>query len=190
MDDRIIDFNDLKNKAKDKDVDKFEQYTYNLYYSVAQGQLSISDFSKAILKYMEENNISQEKLFNIQSKLMERYGLDLNSLESQMKTLGIDLKSIGLNQNLESYENVRKTMSFNEKYKDRISIKNVTTYYIKNDTNSLDIIIDRENILLKSATKIDLKDVELNEFLCSYKKVIDNGRIKITICENANSYEY
>ena len=25
-DDRIIDFNDLKNKVKDSDVDKFEQY--------------------------------------------------------------------------------------------------------------------------------------------------------------------
>ena len=27
-DDRIIDFNDLKNKVKDSDVDKFEQYIY------------------------------------------------------------------------------------------------------------------------------------------------------------------
>lgn len=190
MDDRIIDFNELKNKAKDKDVDKFEQYIYNLYYSVAQGQLSISDFSKTIQKYMEENNVSQEKLFNIQRKLMERYGLDLNTLESQMKAFGVDLKSIGLNQDSDSYENIRKAMSFSEKYKDRINKKNVTTYYIKNNINSLDIIIDGENIILKSATKIDLKDIELNEFLCSYKKVIDNNKIKITICENANSYEY
>jgi len=30
-DDRIINFNDLKNKVKDSDVDKFEQYVYNLY---------------------------------------------------------------------------------------------------------------------------------------------------------------
>ncbi|WP_331667985.1 DUF3867 family protein [Clostridioides difficile] len=27
-DDRIIDFNELKNKVKDSDVDKFEQYIY------------------------------------------------------------------------------------------------------------------------------------------------------------------
>ncbi len=30
-DDRIIDFNDLKNKVKDSDVDKFEQYIYIIY---------------------------------------------------------------------------------------------------------------------------------------------------------------
>ena len=29
-DDRIIDFNDLKNKVKDSDVDKFEQYIYTI----------------------------------------------------------------------------------------------------------------------------------------------------------------
>ena len=34
-DDRIIDFNELKNKVKDSDVDKFENYMYDLYYSVA-----------------------------------------------------------------------------------------------------------------------------------------------------------
>ncbi len=30
----IINFNDLKNKATDKDLDKFEQYMYSLYSSV------------------------------------------------------------------------------------------------------------------------------------------------------------
>ena len=37
-DDRIIDFNDLKNKVKDSDVDKFEQYIYNLYYLLCNGR--------------------------------------------------------------------------------------------------------------------------------------------------------
>ena len=34
-DDRIIDFNDLKNKVKDSDVDKFEQYIYTIYTSLS-----------------------------------------------------------------------------------------------------------------------------------------------------------
>ena len=34
-DDRIIDFNELKNKVKETDIDKFENYMYNLYFSVA-----------------------------------------------------------------------------------------------------------------------------------------------------------
>ena len=40
-DDRIIDFNKLKNKVKDSDVDKFEQYIYSLYSSVMSGKLSM-----------------------------------------------------------------------------------------------------------------------------------------------------
>ena len=32
MDDRIIDFNEIKNQAREKDVDKLENYMYSLYY--------------------------------------------------------------------------------------------------------------------------------------------------------------
>ena len=44
-DDRIIDFNELKNKVKDRDVDKFENYMYDLYYSVADGSMTMSQFT-------------------------------------------------------------------------------------------------------------------------------------------------
>lgn len=65
-DDRIIDFNQLKNKVKDSDVDKFEQYIYSLYGSVMNGTLSMMEFSQKILDYMNENQISHEKFYNIQ----------------------------------------------------------------------------------------------------------------------------
>ena len=68
MSDRIIDFNEIKNKVKDKDVDKFEEYIYSMYYKMAEGKLNMADFSKNIMSYMEENNISQDKLMNIQKK--------------------------------------------------------------------------------------------------------------------------
>ncbi len=181
--DRVIDFNQLKNAAKDKDVDKFEQYIYNLYYSVAQGELSMGDFSREILKYMEENNISQEKFFNMQKKLMERYGLSTEVLEEQMKALNLNTK-------VESYETIRKSLGFQEKYKDRIGLKNISTYYIKNETNNLFIIIDGESLIIRSEGKIDLMDNELNEFLCSYKKVLEGNPIHITLCENVHNYEY
>ncbi len=48
-DDRIIDFNDLKNKVKDSDVDKFEQYIYNLYFSVMDGSMTMAEFSRTFL---------------------------------------------------------------------------------------------------------------------------------------------
>ena len=74
MDDRIIDFNELRNKAKEKDedklVDKLEDYMYSLYYDMAQGKITMADFTRNIYKYMEENNITQEQFFNIQKKLM------------------------------------------------------------------------------------------------------------------------
>ena len=72
MSDRVINFNDIKNKAKDKDVDKFEDYIYSMYYKMAEGKMNMADFSKNIMSYMGENNISQDKLINIQKKFFEK----------------------------------------------------------------------------------------------------------------------
>lgn len=189
MDDRIIDFNDLKNKVKEKDVDKFENYIYGLYYSVAQGTMKMGDFTREVMKYMEENNISQEKLLNIQKKMMERYGVDPNVLDDQLKNLGINFGVSG-GQNPQSYESIRKTLSFQEKYKNRMKTKNINSYSIKNDKNDVEIIFDGIEVLLKSTKKIDLNDIELNELLCSYKKVHDDKNLKIMVCENINEYDY
>ena len=68
MDERIVDFNELKNKARDKDIDKFESYMYDLYFQMTQGSLSMFEFSKKIQEYMNENNISQEKFFKYKKK--------------------------------------------------------------------------------------------------------------------------
>ncbi|ADL52565.1 DUF3867 domain-containing protein [Clostridium cellulovorans] len=191
MDDRIIDFNELKNRAKDKDVDKFESYIYDLYYSMAEGTLTMGEFTKNIFKYMEENNISQEKFYDIQKKIMERYGFDPNNLEAQMKNMGIDLGSVNGNVGADSYETLRKNISFQEKYKNRLKVKNVSEYYINNNINTINIILDGENVIITSVKKIDLiNDNELNEFLTSYKKVLDGKSIKITMCEASHNYEY
>ena len=72
-DDRIIDFNELKNKVKDSDVDKFENYMYDLYYSVADGSMTMSQFTSKIYEYMRENNISQEKFIKMQNNLIAFY---------------------------------------------------------------------------------------------------------------------
>ena len=69
-DEKIIDFNNLKNKVKDSDVDKFENYIYSLYFSVMEGKISMMEFSRKIIDYMKDNNISNEKFMNIQKKFM------------------------------------------------------------------------------------------------------------------------
>lgn len=185
MSDKIIDFNELKNKVKDKDIDKFEDYIYSMYYKLAEGNMSMADFSKNIMSYMQENNISQDKLMNIQKKFLERYGLDPSMIEEHFKVPGFGTGSSGVN-----YDNMRKSISFQEKYKSRISTKAMSQYFIKNEKNDLKILLENEEVILISEKNVDLNDNELNEFLCSYKKVIEDKKIKIVLCENIKSYEY
>jgi Protein of unknown function (DUF3867) len=184
----VIDFNELRNRANDKDIDKFEDYIYSLYYSMGQGKINMLEFSKKIQVYMEENNISQEKFLNIQKKLMERYGLDMNNIDEQMRNFGIDPSQFGALG--KDYEEMRKTLSFQDKYKGRIASKAMTIYTIKNSKNDLEIIMEDINIVLKSEKHIDLTDNELNEFLVSYKKLVNDKALNISICENSTSYIY
>lgn len=185
MSDKIIDFNELKNKVKDKDIDKFEDYIYSMYYKLAEGKMNMADFSKNIMAYMEENNISQDKLINIQKKFLERYGIDPSMIEGQFKIPGFDM-----NSSMSNYESVRKNMSFQEKYKSRISNKVISEYFIKNEINDLTVFLEKQDVILISEKNIDLNDNELNEFLCSYKKVIEDKKINIVLCENIKRYEY
>ena len=185
MDDKIIDFNDIKNKVKDKDVDKIEDYMYSLYYEMAEGKITMADFTKNIYKYMEDNNISQDKFLNIQKKLMERYGFDSSIIDEQLKTVGVNLGG-----NEISYESIKKNMGFQEKYKDRISTKNISIYTIKNDKNDIEIILEDDNVIIQSQGKVDLADNELNELLCSYKKVRNDKILSIRVCADTEKYDY
>lgn len=183
----VIDFNELKNKVTDKDVDKFEDYIYSMYYSLAQGQMTMAQMSREIMKYMEDNNISQEKFINIQKKVMERYGISGDELDKQIKAMGINPLS---NPTGEGYEEARKVLGFQEKYKSRLTIKSVSIYRIKNEKNDVEILLNEDDVLLKSHNGIDLTDSELNEFLCSYKKVREDKMLNISICEGAKTYLY
>ncbi|MDZ4957206.1 DUF3867 domain-containing protein, partial [Clostridium perfringens] len=131
MMDRVIDFNELKNRVNDKDIDKFESYIYSLYYDMSSGKLNMADFTKKMRSYMEENNISQDKFLKMQTKLMERYGFDASAIEDQIKALGL----INVIPGAGDFEKARKAMSFQEKYKDRIKVTTVSNYFIKNDKN-------------------------------------------------------
>jgi hypothetical protein len=194
-DDRVIDFNELKNKVKDTDVDKFEQYIYNLYFSVMDGSMSMMEFSRKIFEYMNDNNISQEKFMNIQKKFMERYGMDPQEIDNQLKNFGIDPSTMNMgnldpsNISQEQMDNMRKTVGFYEKYGVKIQPKSCISTNIKNDTNDISIIIDQEKIMLYSDKKINLMDAELNEFLLSYKNMFNN-KIRVVLCESCTEYDY
>ncbi|MCC0651892.1 DUF3867 domain-containing protein [Clostridioides sp. ES-S-0001-03] len=195
-DDRIIDFNELKNKVKDSDVDKFEQYIYNLYFSVMDGKMSMAEFSRKIFDYMKDNDISQEKFMKIQKQFMERYGMDTEEVEKQLRNFGIDPSTAGFMSNntsskvsTEDLESFKKSAGFYEKYGEKIQPKSCITTFIKNDLNDINVIIDKEKIMLCSDKKINLMDSELNEFLLEYKNMF-NKKIKVVMCETTNKYDY
>lgn len=194
-DDRIIDFNELKNKVKDTDVDKFEQYIYNLYFSVMDGSMSMSEFSRKIFDYMNDNNISQEKFMNIQKKFMERYGMDSQEVEKQLKNFGIDPSTINMgnldpsNMNEDQLNNIRKAAGFYERYGAKVQPKSCISATIKNDVNDITVMIDQDKVMLYSNKKINLVDAELNEFLLSYKNMFNN-KIRVVLCENCTEYDY
>ena len=194
-DDRIIDFNDLKNKVKDSDVDKFEQYIYNLYFSVMDGSMTMAEFSRKIYDYMNDNNISQEKFINIQKKFMQRYGMDSEEIEKQLKSFGIDTNKVGFgninfnNITEKDVDSIKKAMGFYEKYGNKINPKSCISTFIKNDINDIEITIDQEKIILCSSKKVNLMDAELNEFLLSYKNMFSK-KIRVILCENSSEYDY
>ncbi|GAA0177564.1 DUF3867 domain-containing protein [Clostridium sediminicola] len=190
----VINFNEIKNKAKDKDVLKFEEYMYSLYYQMAEGTINIMQMNQKIQDYVKENNISQEKFLNIQKSFLEKiskeYGIDMSSIDEQMKSLGIDTSAYGFTNGEFDYEKIANELRFEEKYKNKLEKKFMNTYFIKNEKNDLKIILESNNVIIQSNTKIELIDGELNDFLCSYKKKFNDKSLKITLCENTNIYEF
>ena len=203
-DDRIIDFNELKNKVKDSDVDKFENYMYDLYFSVADGSMTMSQFTSKIYEYMRENNISQEKFIKMQNKLLERYGVDPKELDKQMKNFGLDPNNLNLEDlNKFTYNSpnvgsstkktnntsIDKNSDFYKKYSENLQSKELIITSLKDEVNDIKIILDKETVTLISEGAINLVDAELNELLLSYKSM-HNDKLKIVICENCKEYDY
>ncbi|UPA29352.1 DUF3867 domain-containing protein [Terrisporobacter glycolicus] len=131
-DDRIIDFNELKNKVKDSDVDKFENYMYDLYFSVADGSMTMSQFTSKIYEYMRENNISQEKFLKMQNRLMEKYGVDPTELDQQIKNLGLNPNSLSFDD-LNKFNPTNNTQNTINEIKEKIDYDiDKTLIFIKN----------------------------------------------------------
>ena len=72
----------------------------------------------------------------------------------------------------------------------KIGSKVVTTYKIKNDLNDLEIFLNEKELIIKSDKKVNFKDLELNDFICSYKKTLDDDKIKVRVCDSETTYEY
>jgi len=175
----VIDFNELKNKVRDKDIDDFESYIFSLYGQVGAGTKDLASMNRAIVEYMEKNNISYEKFMEIQVKLMERYGVSMEDIQAQYNLDGN-----------EDYKKYRKQLGFMEKYKGRIQDFSGYYYEIRNDRNDLSLFLNKTVVVITSKTKVDLSDNELNEFLVSYKKLQEDQKLQIRISESYSEYDY
>lgn len=175
----VIDFNELKNKVRDKDIDDFENYIFSLYSKMGQGTESVASINRAVMEYMEKNNISMEKFMEIQNRLMERYGVSMADVENQYNL-----------KNNPEYEKYRKQLGFMEKYKGKVSDFKGFFCEIKNDRNQISIYLDQTTVIIASAGRVDLSDNELNEFLVSYKKLLEDQKLTIKISEQYTEYDY
>jgi len=175
----VIDFNELKNKVRDKDIDDFESYIFNLYGQMGAGTQDIASINKAIVEYMEKNNISYEKFMEIQTKLMERYGVSMEDIQSQYNLTDND-----------EYKKYRKQLGFMDKYKGKITDYSGFYYEIRNSVNDLSLFLNKTVVIITSKQKVDLSDNELNEFLVSYKKLQDDKTLQIRISESLREYDY
>ncbi|WP_461205142.1 DUF3867 family protein [Clostridium sp. DL1XJH146] len=190
----VIDFNELRNRVTDKDVDKFEQYLYSIFYSVGTSDFDIMKMTEKFNMYKDKNNLTEEKFNNIQKKLMERlafqYGLSIEDLEKQLGSLGMDTQFMNNIQGKIDIKKIEREFHFLEKFNGKMGKKIVITYNIKNDLNNLEAVLNDGSITLISAGKINLQDPELSDLLVSYKASLEIESININICENKINYQY
>ena len=165
------------NRVNDKDVDQFESYIYSLYYKVAEGKLSMADFSNQLTEYMVQNNISQDKFLKMQTKLMERYGIDTTGFEEQLKSLGLN----NISTDPKDYEKVRDELLVKE---DVIKQNNICiNSFIKATAKEIDINEDIIN-LLNTSNKIGLT-ITKDKIMIPRKSVV----AIIGISENKSTYK-
>lgn len=174
-DDRIIDFNELKNKVKETDIDKFENYMFELYFSVSQGSMTMGQFTSKIYEYMRENNISNEKFVKIQKKLLERYGVDEEEIESQLRNMGInpnDLSSMN-SININDFKNGNISLDKDKGTNNIREIKKGDSS--KDDLEARETIVKNSEFYKKFGSKL-----EYDSFIISHLKN-DVNNLKIVI---------
>ncbi len=172
----VIKFEDIKNKARDKDVNQFEDYIFKKYYEVAEGKMSMADLNRDIMQYMSEHDISQEKFSEIQIKLMERYGYDAE----EFKKLIPEIKDSPLNVG----------MTLKAKYGNSLEIVSVLRKTIKNEKNDLILYCEGDDVTILSEKEVDLEDNELHDFLVSYRRQHGEEQLKIKMGDSLSEFIY
>ncbi|SFE27222.1 DUF3867 family protein [Peptostreptococcus sp. D1] len=194
-DDKVISFNKRKSKVKSSDVDKFEEFISDLMYGFNIGEVSMFEVSRRLNKYMNENNFSAVKFDEIEKQLLLRYGLDIDSIQDNIKEhLFTDNEVIGdigaLNKDeREKNRAMLNRLGFYDLYEDCLEEHKILELVIKNDVNDIRMLLDDDKVTLISEKKIDFSDDSVNRALAYYRSSTEKP-IKVTICEATSQYEY
>ncbi|MEG0250489.1 MAG: DUF3867 family protein [Peptostreptococcus sp.] len=195
-DEKIIKFGKLQEKWNEQEVDKFEDFLNMMMEDVVTGNISISEFTAKMSKYQLDNNISNEKLMELQKKLLEKMGIDIdiNDFNKQMEILegleksGSNSDSDGENKNSFDTKKI-KEIAFFDFYKDKITNKKIPEFHLKTEKNDLIMFMEEDKITIVTENKIDFADDELNAVITDYRECI-HGSLKIVACEASKIYEY
>jgi len=196
-DEKIISFEEIKNRVNDDDLNLFEDFmTEELLKLNFDGDMDMLDFIKKISKYQEDHNIPPKKFMDIQTKLMERYGFDIkDAYPGMLKDVKENIGKSDLNDPTSLFKDVDPvdfaavSLGLIEEYRDNIGVKKIITLNVKNDKNDLRIFFDEDKVSLISEKKIDFSDEEVNKAISHYKEVVGHS-LRIQICEASNAYDY
>lgn len=194
-DDKVISFSKRKPKVNSFEVDKFEDFISDLMYEFNIGQASMFEVSRRLNQYMNENNFSPAKFDEIEKELLLRYGLDIDSIQDNIKEhLFTDNEVTGdigaLNKDeREKNRAMLNRLGFYDLYEKHIKEHKILELTIKNDVNDIRMLLDDDNVTLISEKKIDFSDDSVNKALAHYRSSREKP-IKVTICEATSQYEY
>lgn len=206
---KIIDFKSEKEKVRDSDIQKTEEFLYNAMSEMAYGNLNILDFTEQMNAFMKENSMSIKKFDEVQKIILKKHGIDLDSVEGrkvlqehlspseqkEFKTFldAMDKSNFGeeeeiVYENPDDMEEIKK-LGFYVQYEDLVKDVHIEELELKNEKNNLRILIDENRLTIISEGKIDLSDEKLNEIIATYKST-SKKKLRVILCEATNAYDY
>lgn len=185
-DKKIINFDKLKEKWDDKEIDKFEEFMNLQTERIITGQISIAELIKSMKKYQVEHNITNDGIMKLQKKMIDNLGLNI-----EVEDVDREVEEIRryLNEEDEDLTLELRNKAFFAYYSDRIENKDIACMELKNEKNNLTLMIMGKEIIIYSEKRVDFSDDELNGIVALYKESIEGG-LKIITCEATKIYEY
>lgn len=187
--DRIIDFNDLKDKARAEEIKEFDRFINSLYVSLMGGKITLGEMNTAINKYAKDNEISEKKMYELKERMFEKRGFSREVLKAKFQEVGLDPSYV---DTIFTYDEKAKKAkeSFYIKYGAEIERDELYICPFESEKNQMTVYFQTEKVKLLSSGKIDLEDEDLKAFLQLYKEAIKGEELQIAYFESIGEFKY